>query len=146
MRRVALLIGVIIGTAIGGFVASVWLIDTVAQERREIRIEVQQTAPTDASTGDRCSFDTSATSRESLSWPISQVIIRDANGAIVEVAYAAEGTYQPASDTSDTIVCRLSLETTLPHSPFYSVYLDDEWVHAIDSVEDGGDGAVIFLN
>lgn len=122
MRRIAMLIGTVLGVAIGGVIATTMLIDTTAQEERVIPVRVSKFSESDSiEVGDSCSM-----SRDiSMIHTDHQIVVTDEAGDIVALLDLDGGSWEE-SPSGLGFQCVIDRDLEVPEASFYTVYLGDE--------------------
>lgn len=142
MRRLFMLVGTVLGVAIGGFIATTMLIDTTAQEDRTIPVRVVRFSEgTPEEQGDRCAF----LSRQYPDIPRTpmQLSVVDETGEMVALFTVPASTWEYDSELQQ-LECVIEGAIDVPDRSFYTLYLNDERVQSFAGAEFplGTDGTI----
>ena len=146
MRRIAILIGTILGFMIGTVIATAMLIDTTAQEGDEIAFDVTW-GPLDETFDDRCQRHRALDGDMPPATlnGFSQVItIRDAEGTTVSMTALREGTLREPATSAGVPVCTITIEETVDPSEGYSIWLDDVYLASIPQGGMPGSASIVL--
>jgi len=130
MRRLAILVGTIVGVAAGVLIASTWLAGTTAQNTNSVAVDAYVLTNTDAEPGNEC-FPWGFVDDSLEVGPFRQVIVTNDHGVVVGVIDLQVGSFVTAENGQQS--CTISQTIDLAESPFYTFSVDGKYRRTVSA-------------